>query len=121
MGGFLMERLRPLTGGLIIGLIGLAIFIFLPRYLMSSVQEKGEEHLASFPSYESIQNDGDDSFSMRVWETTSGTEKVISYTGSTAICILPQFTVYFVVHPDGTHKAFTNRWYLGRILNGMED
>lgn len=116
-----MKRPWPLSGGLIIDLVGLAVFIFLPRYLMHSVQEKGEERLASFSTYESIQDAGDASFSMRVWQTASGKEKVVSYTGSTDICILPQFTVYFVVHPDGSHKAFTSRWYLGRILNGMDD
>lgn len=116
-----MKRLRSLPGGVIIGLIGLAIFIFLPRYLMYSVQEKGEERLASFSTYESIQDTGDASFSMRVWQTASGKEKVVSYTGSTDICILPQFTVYFAVHPDGSYKAFTSRWYLGRILNGSEE
>ena len=82
---------------------------------------KGEERLASFSTYESIQDAGDTSFSMRVWRTASGKEKVVSYTGATDICILPQFTVYFVVHPDGSYKAFTSRWYLGRILNGAEE
>ena len=82
--------------------------------------DKGEEYLESFPSYESIRDAGDASFSMRVWQTASGKEKVISYTGSTDICILPQYTVYFVVHPDGSYKAFTSRWYLGRIMNGSE-
>ena len=116
-----MKRPWWLSGGLIIGLIGLTIFIFLPRYLMYSVQEKGEERLASFSDYESIRDTGDASFSMRVWQTASGQQKVVSYTGSTDICILPQFTVYFAVHPDGSYKAFTSRWYLGRILNGMEE
>ena len=115
-----MKRPWQLSGGLIIGLGSLAVFIFLPRYLMYSVQEKGEEYLESFPSYESIRDAGDASFSMRVWQTASGKEKVISYTGSTDICILPQYTVYFVVHPDGSYKAFTSRWYLGRIMNGLE-
>ena len=115
-----MKRPWQLSGGLIIGLGSLAVFIFLPRYLMYSVQEKGEEYLESFASYESIRDAGDASFSMRVWQTASGKEKVISYTGSTDICILPQYTVYFVVHPDGSYKAFTSRWYLGRIMNGLE-
>lgn len=115
-----MKRPWPLSECLIIGLVSLAVFIFLPRYLMYSVQEKGEEYLESFPSYESIRDAGDASFSMRVWQTASGKEKVISYTGSTDICILPQYTVYFVMHPDGSYKAFTSRWYLGRIMNGSE-
>ena len=36
-----MKRPWQLSGGLIIGLVSLAVFIFLPRYLMYSVQEKG--------------------------------------------------------------------------------
>ena len=47
-----MKRPWPLSECLIIGLVSLAVFIFLPCYLMCSVQEKGEEYLESFPSYE---------------------------------------------------------------------
>lgn len=115
-----MKKLRPLASGLVIGLLGLAAFILLPPYLMHVVQVQGEDYLASVPSYESIRDADTGSYTLRVWEAGTGQEKVIAYTGRTGIFVLPQYTVYFAVRPDGSYRAFTDRWKLGRIIRGED-
>lgn len=115
----LKQLFHVFLAGIIVGILGILLFLWLPLHFMQAATQEGMEHLRTFPSYAAIQTEKEPTFFMVVLPKNG--HKLVRYTQINGLFLFPRYTLYFDVASDFTIRKLPNGKEFDQDFDALQD